>query len=106
MRKEHSWRIRWREPVVVVKDISSTFLQPFLSYTTKDAWTFGLNAESTYDWGRSQWTVPINLTASKLTRIGTQALSLGAGVRYYAESPSTGPHGWGARLIVTLLFPE
>ena len=26
-------------------DISSTFLQPFVSYTTKDAWTFSLNTE-------------------------------------------------------------
>ncbi|MDE1996738.1 MAG: transporter, partial [Rhizobiaceae bacterium] len=28
-------------------DISSTFLQPFVSYTTHDAWTFTLNTEST-----------------------------------------------------------
>jgi hypothetical protein len=87
-------------------DISNTFLQPFLSYTTKDAWTFGLNAESSYDWKQSQWTVPISATVSKLTRISKQPVSLGIGARYYAESPATGPHGWGARLIVTLLFPE
>ncbi|EAV44572.1 hypothetical protein SIAM614_06828 [Roseibium aggregatum IAM 12614] len=31
-------------------DVNSTFLQPFLSYTTKDAWTFTLNSETTYDW--------------------------------------------------------
>ena len=30
--------------------VSSTFLQPFVSHTTKDAWTFGINTESTYDW--------------------------------------------------------
>ena len=88
------------------QDISNTFLQPFASYTTKDAWTFGVNAESTYDWKHSEWTVPINLTVSKLTRIGKQAVSLGVGARYYADSPDTGPHGWGARLIVTLLFPK
>ena len=88
------------------QDISNTFLQPFASYTTKDAWTLGVNAESTYDWKHSQWTVPINLTVSKLTRIGKQAVSLGVGARYYADSPDAGPHGWGARLIVTLLFPK
>jgi hypothetical protein len=27
--------------------INSTYLQPFLNYTTPDAWTFGLNTEST-----------------------------------------------------------
>ena len=31
-------------------DVNSTFLQPFVSYTTKDAWTFSLNTESTYNW--------------------------------------------------------
>lgn len=42
------------------QDISSTFVQPFVSYTTKSAWTFGLNTESTYDWKRDQWTVPLS----------------------------------------------
>jgi hypothetical protein len=88
------------------QDISSTFVQPFLSYTTKDAWTFTANTETTYDWKNSQWSVPINLVVSKLTRIGTQAISLGVGARYWADSPETGPHGWGARFIVTLLFPK
>jgi hypothetical protein len=35
-------------------DISSTFLQPFLAYTTPDAWTYTLNLESTYDWKAEQ----------------------------------------------------
>ena len=87
------------------QDFSRTFFQPFLSYTTKNAWTFGLNAESSYDWKSAQWTVPINLIASKLTQIGKQPISIGAGVRYWADGPAGAPHGWGARLIVTLLFP-
>jgi hypothetical protein len=45
--------------------VSSTFLQPFISYTTKDAWTFSLNTESTYDWGTKDWSVPINFTVAK-----------------------------------------
>jgi hypothetical protein len=87
-------------------DISSTFVQPFLSYTTKDAWTYGLNAESSYDWNAHQWTVPINATVSKLVRFGQQPVSLGVGARYYADSPAGGPHGWGVRLIMTFLFAE
>lgn len=88
------------------QSISNTFLQPFLSHTTKDAWTYGINTESSYDWKAKQWSVPINLTVSKLIKIGRQPVSLGAGARYWADSPQTGPHGWGARLIVTFLFPE
>ena len=87
-------------------DISTTFLQPFLSYTTPDAWTFTLQTETTYDWEREQWTVPINALASKVVKVGDQLVSLGAGVRYWADGPQSAPHGWGVRLVATLLFPR
>jgi hypothetical protein len=86
-------------------DVNATFMQPFLSYTTPDAWTFSLNTETTYNWETEEWTVPVNGIVSKLVTIGTQPVSLAAGVRYYVESPDSGPHGWGARLAVTFLFP-
>ena len=86
-------------------DVNSTFLQPFISYTTPDAWTFGLNTESTYNWTASEWSVPINLTVTKLTKIGDQPISIGGGVRYWAESADGGPEGWGGRAILTFLFP-
>jgi hypothetical protein len=87
-------------------DINATFLQPFLSYTTPTAWTFGLNTESTYDWENEQWSVPINLTATKLTRFGKQPVSIGGGVRYWADGPDNGPEGWGVRVLLTYLFPK
>ncbi|HCU53851.1 MAG TPA: hypothetical protein DIC36_06095 [Gammaproteobacteria bacterium] len=87
-------------------DISSTFLQPFLSYTTPTAWTFALNTESTYDWENKRWTVPINGIVSKVTKIGSQLVSVGGGVRYWADGPNSAPEGWGFRLIVTLLYPK
>ena len=34
--------------------INSTFLQPFLAYTTKTYTTIGMNTESTYDWRTEQ----------------------------------------------------
>jgi hypothetical protein len=85
--------------------VSSTFLQPFFSYTTKTYTTFGVNTESTYDWKESQWTVPINLTVTQLLKIGGQALSLQLGYRYYVEAPDGGPD-WGLRFAVTFLFPK
>jgi len=84
--------------------VSSTFLQPFISYTTKSKTTFAVNTESTYDWHNSQWTVPINLLVSQLVKFGKMPVSLGLGVKYYAESPQGGPD-WGVRFIVTPLFP-
>jgi hypothetical protein len=88
------------------QDISATFLQPFLSYTTKDAVTFALNTESTYDWESEQWAVPVNFTVTKVMKFGNQIVSVGGGVRYWAESTDGGPEGLGARLLFTLLFPK
>ena len=48
----------------------------------------------------------MNLLAAKVTRVGGQLLSIGGGVRYWADGPDGGPHGWGLRLVVTLLFPK
>ena len=87
-------------------DISATFVQPFLSYTTKSATSFALNTESTYDWKGETWSVPINMTVSQMLKFGKQSVQIGAGVRYWADSPANGPHGWGARVQVTFLFPK
>jgi len=86
--------------------ISQTFVQPFVSYTTKDAWTFTLNSESTYDWTRDQLSLPLNAVVSKVVKIGGHPVSVGVGARYYAVSSDTGAQGFGARALVTLLFPK
>jgi hypothetical protein len=88
------------------QDVSSTFLQPFVSYTTKDAWTFALNTESTYDWKSNDWSVPINFTVSKLVTLDKQPISLTAGIRYWADAPDNGPQGIGFRVAMTFLFPK
>ncbi len=87
------------------REVNATFLQPFLSFTTKTYTTFGVNTESTYNWTRSQWTVPINATISQLLKIGGQPLQLQLGYRYYAEAPTNGPDS-GIRFQVSFLFPK
>jgi len=86
-------------------DVSSTFLQPFLAYTTKKQTTFTLNTESTYDWEQSQWTVPINLMAAQLVKIGKLPVQFQIGGKYYAEGPSGAPE-WGIRFAIFFLFPK
>jgi len=86
-------------------DISNTFLQPFVAKQFKGGRTFTVNSESTYDWENEQWTVPINLMYSKVTKIGGQMISFAGGGRWYADKPEGGPD-WGARFVVTFLFPE
>ncbi len=86
-------------------DFNQTYLQPFIAYTTPQAWTFTLQSESTYDWKTSKWLAPINFMVAKLVKLGQQPVSIVGGVRYWAVSPDTGPHGFGARLGMTFLFP-
>ena len=86
--------------------VSMTNFQPFVSYSTKTAWTYTLNTESTYDWKGKQWNVPIHLSVAKLVRFGKQPVSIGGTLRCWAESSATGPTGCGFRLTVTPLFPR
>jgi len=87
------------------QDVNATFLQPFVSYTTKTYTTFGLNTESTYNWAASQWTVPLNVSIQQLIKIGKQPVAFQVGYRYYADKPDGGPD-WGLRFTVTFLFPK
>jgi hypothetical protein len=87
-------------------EVKATFIQPFISYTTHDAWTFTLDTESTYDWVAKKWQVPINGVVSKVVKIGPQLVSFALGARYYATSPDAAARGWGGRFTVTFLFPK
>lgn len=87
-------------------NVSSTFLQPFLSYITKTKTTIGVNTESTYNWQADNWSVPINFTVSQMLKVGPQILQVTVGARYWASAPASGPEGWGWRAVVTLLFPK
>ena len=86
-------------------DVNATFVQPFLSFTTKGRTTLGVNTESTYDWEGSRWTVPINASVSQLMRFGRRPVSLAFGARVYVDRPPGGPD-WGLSLTFTLLFPK
>ena len=69
------------------QNVNATFLQPFVSFTTKTFTTIGLNTESTYDFEIERWTVPINLTVAQLLKIGGMPLQFQVGGRAYACRP-------------------
>jgi hypothetical protein len=87
------------------QNVNASFLQPFLSFTTKTYTTFTLNTESTYDWTASQWTVPVNIMVQQLVKVGTQPVAFQLGYRYYAQRPLGGPD-WGLRFAIVFLFPK
>jgi len=86
-------------------DVSTFFAQPFLAKAIGQGRTLTVNSESTYDWERKQWTMPVNFMYSKVTKFGDQLVSLQGGVRVYLDSPQGGPD-WGLRFNLTLLYPR
>jgi hypothetical protein len=88
------------------RNVNVTTLSPLLAYTTRDAFTFLLDVDAIYDWDTGTeegWLVPINLSISKVRRLGRNLVSVGVAGRWYAESPENGPE-WGVRVFVTYLF--
>jgi hypothetical protein len=88
------------------RDVSATFVQPFVNYTTPDAVSFFLNTEATYDWEGDEIAIPINAGVNKLIDVSGQKVQIGAGVRYWAASADNGPEGFGARANLIFLFPR
>jgi hypothetical protein len=87
------------------ENVNTTFLQPFLAYTTDSNTTFGAGSESGYSWTQKQWTVPLDVSVSQLVEIGKMPVSVGLGGRLYATRPNGGPN-WGLTLTVTFVFPK
>lgn len=87
------------------KEINSTFLQPFLSYTFPNSVTLNTNTESTYDWIDHQWTVPVQAGVGKVFKFGKLPVNLALNGRYWVEGPDSAPD-WGVRFVVTFLLPE
>ena len=87
-------------------DVNSSFVQPFAIYTTPTAWSVGLQAEATYDWERSDASVPVTFFVGKVLRVGGLPVQIVAGPRYFASHFANGPSGWGARLSLTMMFPR
>jgi len=85
--------------------ISSTFVQPFLSYA-QDGWTYSVNTEVTYNWNTDQWSGPVNVQIAKLMMMGNQPVQLSGAVKYWALDTESSPHDFGVRFGATFLFPK
>jgi hypothetical protein len=86
--------------------VNSDFIQPFVSYSTKDGWSYTLNTESTYDWTSNSWAIPIHFQIAKIVRFGKQPVSFGGAIRCWVTSPEGGPESCGPRIVITGIFPK
>lgn len=103
MLANHVWS--FAETRTGARNISNTFLNPFVTYNVDGGWSFTLQTESTYDWVNKAWNVPVTVSVAKLMTISQQPISLSMGLRYYATSPDNGAKGFGVRTSLVFLFP-
>jgi hypothetical protein len=89
------------------RDVERTFLKPFLSYTFHSGIAVGFESEAMLNWalrsGR-RWAVPLQVSVSKVTQVGTLPLNFLLGGRWYVATPAGGPD-WGLRLAVSFVIP-
>jgi hypothetical protein len=60
-------------------DFTLTFVQPFLTYNTKNRWTYSLVAEPTHEWKSGTSSMPVTFTVSKLLIVGKRPITVGGG---------------------------
>lgn len=86
-------------------EVSQTFMQPFATYQLGKGLSVVAQLEATYDWNNDQWTVPFSTGVSQVIPIGKMPVSFGLQGRYWLEGPDGAPE-WGARVIITFVFPK
>ncbi|CAN7449273.1 transporter [Phenylobacterium sp. LjRoot164] len=96
----------WAVDTTKPQEVNTTLLQPFFNYTFPNTTGVVVNFESTYDWTREQWTVPMNVGVTHMYKFGAnQKVQAGVFGRYYFDSPDGGPD-WGLRFVLTYLIPS
>jgi|RhiMetdeSRZDD1v2_1073273.scaffolds.fasta_scaffold08805_14 hypothetical protein len=89
-------------------NVNQMFIQPFFAYTTKDAWTFTLQSETTANWqvdGTNRWNAPINGLVSKVSSFGSFPASYQLGGGYFVARPDNGAT-WKIRAAIVILMPR
>ena len=87
-------------------DISSTFVNPFISRRFEGGWTLGTQLEHTFDHENDQDTGQWAVFLSRVVRIGGQNVSFTISPKYWYEDSTGSPEGFGIRFGVTFLFPR
>ena len=87
-------------------EISSTYINPFVSRTFEGGWTLGTQLEHTLDHENDQDSGVWSVFLSKVTRIGGQSVSFGLTPKYWYKDSTVSPDGFALRFNSTLLFPR
>jgi hypothetical protein len=71
---------------------------------TLSGWTFVAGTAPQVVWNSMEWSHPVDMTLSRVIRISNRVALIGAGVRYWADTPTERPRHRGLRFSITFQF--
>lgn len=83
--------------------VNQTFVQPFVSHNFRGGFAISGTLETSYDWSREQWTLPLGAGVSQLVKIGEVPVNLSLQGRTWLDGPSNAPE-WGMRFNAVFVF--
>lgn len=86
----HRWDVAgWGD-----ESVNLTTIQPIFTFLPGGGWNVGTGPQITYDWIEEQWTMPLNLSVGKTTKIGSTTWKFSVSVDYYVEGPDAFGPKW------------
>ena len=81
-------------------------VQPTISYTTDDAWTYNLSSQIMYNYDAKAATNQLTLSGGKTFRVAGYHIQWQVGPTYMVTSNPASPKGAGAYAGLTFLLPK
>jgi len=98
----HQWDVTgWSDA-----NYSTTQIQLFLKFLPGGGWNVGTAPIMDYDWETEEWTLPLNLAASKTLMAGKTPVKLELEINYYIEQPDAFGPEWMVGFNVTPVVPN
>ncbi len=94
----HQWNVTSRSDR---RSFSTTRIQGFLGFLPGGGWNVGSAPIMNYDWKSGEWTIPLNLGASKTVSIGDTPVKIELEINYYVEQPDAFGPQWMVGLNLT-----
>ncbi|MFC7338630.1 hypothetical protein ACFQY0_15650 [Haloferula chungangensis] len=86
--------------------INRTTLQPLVVFLPGKAWAFGSSPIISYNWEAEEWTLPLQLFASKTVKFGEVPVRLGLEMNYFLDQPDGLGEEWMIAFNFTPVFPN
>jgi hypothetical protein len=90
-------------------DTASMNFQPFASYFLQDGWSVGYSGNILANWKNSagsDYTVPIGLAVSKVTKLGKLPVRFALAVQWMAVQPDLYGQKWNFQLVISPVLPK